>query len=193
MTNLVEEPISSSSDLLELAQYLDRLTGKPFQFARFSYGDELTLHFGDVRIEKLTKLVSLPYGEFMLGARASEVRRAKFDPAVRRLHFAEMPTAWSPPLTRADVESSPIFSSDCFVISALAFRVEPDVGFGFQLVMSSGEAVAILPDTSPDAEDEADDGLPDIADWEIFMPGGYLSAGPGLRWSFEKLPTSDDN
>ena len=36
----------SPDDVAGLYSYLAQLVGEPFQFARVSYGDELTLHFG---------------------------------------------------------------------------------------------------------------------------------------------------
>ena len=50
-TNLIEFRQAtglSHDDLPGLQANLAELVGEPFQFARISYGDELTLHFGDL-------------------------------------------------------------------------------------------------------------------------------------------------
>ena len=47
--DLSQEQKSSGQDLSGLKSHLAPLLGVPFRFARVSYGDELTLHFGDLR------------------------------------------------------------------------------------------------------------------------------------------------
>ena len=59
----------ASDDFRGLQGYLAKLVGEPFQFARVSYGDELTLHFGDLRPARSPKLKSMPYGAYVLGLR----------------------------------------------------------------------------------------------------------------------------
>ena len=61
----------SGHDLDGLASVLAVLMGEPFQFARVSYGDELTLHFGELRPAKSPKLMGKMYGAYVLGVRAS--------------------------------------------------------------------------------------------------------------------------
>jgi hypothetical protein len=58
---------SSSRDLAGLRSQLLVLRGEPFRFTRNSYGDELTLHFGDVRPAWSPKLRKKPYGTHSLG------------------------------------------------------------------------------------------------------------------------------
>src|ERR1700676_2220419 len=63
---------ADSPDMLsELSTLLTQLIGEPFRFARVSYGDELTLHFGDLRPARSPKLHHHPYGAYMLGLRGS--------------------------------------------------------------------------------------------------------------------------
>ena len=55
-----QEP--SHGALSVLAAYLAQLVGEPFRLARVSYGDELTLHFGDLRPGRSPKLKHKLYG-----------------------------------------------------------------------------------------------------------------------------------
>src|SRR4051812_41074713 len=55
----------------ELQAYLAQLVGEPFRFARVSYGDELTLHFGDLGPARSPRLTKRPCGAYVLGVRAS--------------------------------------------------------------------------------------------------------------------------
>ena len=57
----------SSVDVSGLYGYLAELIGEPFRFARVSYGDELTLHFGDVKPVCSPKLKGKLYGSYILG------------------------------------------------------------------------------------------------------------------------------
>ena len=61
----------SPDDLPGLRGYVAQLVGEPFQFARVSYGDELTLHFGMLRPARSRKLANPPYGTYILRLRGS--------------------------------------------------------------------------------------------------------------------------
>lgn len=63
---------TESSDQVLLNAYLQQLIGEPFLHCRFSYGNELTLHFGQPREPQSKKLKHLVVGSFILGARASD-------------------------------------------------------------------------------------------------------------------------
>lgn len=52
---------TAPDNLSDLQVYLAQLVGEPFRFARVSYGDELTLHFGDLRPSRSPKV-----GKFFL-------------------------------------------------------------------------------------------------------------------------------
>ena len=62
---------SSHVDLPGLQAYLAQLVSEPFRFARVSYGDELTLHFGVLRPARSPKRKHKSYGAYILGLRAS--------------------------------------------------------------------------------------------------------------------------
>jgi len=57
----------------DLNEYLLILVGEMFHFARPTYGDELTLHFGDLHESRSQVLrdMNYLYGEFILGTRGS--------------------------------------------------------------------------------------------------------------------------
>ncbi len=70
MTTLIDldlTPKIESNNLEGLRAYLTQLIGEPFQFVRFSYGDELTLHFGTLKPAKSPKLKGKVYGSYVLG------------------------------------------------------------------------------------------------------------------------------
>jgi hypothetical protein len=50
--------------------------------------------------------------------------------------------------------------------------------------MSDGKTlVAIPPVQAPSTAEE--EGLPEIADWELQTPHGLVSVGPGLHWTLK--------
>jgi hypothetical protein len=67
--DLRREQARSGKDLAGLMGYLTQLVGEPFRFSRVSYGDELTLHLGDLRPARSPKLKGKSYGAFILGVR----------------------------------------------------------------------------------------------------------------------------
>ena len=60
----------------------------------------------------------------------------------------------------------------------------PVEGYGFHLVMSDGSAIFVFP-IAQEPDTPEDEGLPELADWELLSPRGLLRVGPGLQWSFE--------
>ncbi len=77
-TNLIDlrrTPKPSAEDLAGLSACLAQLVGEPFRFARVSYGDELTLHFGDTRPARSPKLNDrFLYGAYILFFRGYVMR-----------------------------------------------------------------------------------------------------------------------
>jgi hypothetical protein len=51
--------------------------------------------------------------------------------------------------------------------------------------MSDGGTVCVFP-APPEPEEPVDDGLPELADWELSSPQGFLTVGPDLAWSFAR-------
>lgn len=186
-TDLRQACEPSSDDITHLYARLAQLVGEPFQFARVSYGDELTLHFGDLKPAHSPKLKAKLYGAYILGLRGSSwVLKSGTEPVVvdggALLDLAT--SALGTPLRKEELESRPMIELGSRVLSASPFIVKPIDGLGLQLRFSDGSTLSVLP-TLPEPDDLGDEGLPELADWELLSPNGLLSAGPGLEWSFE--------
>jgi hypothetical protein len=187
LIDLSQENEQSSDDLPGLHAHLAQLVGEPFRFVRVSYGDELTIHFGDLEPARHPKLKGKLYGAFMLGLRASPwILKSGSEPLVVNggvlldASKAELGT----PLDKRELESKKIIEPGSLVLTAAPFLVQPVNGFGVQLRLSDGSLLSVLP-ASPEPDEPEDEGLPELADWELFAPRGLLSAGPGRKWSFE--------
>jgi hypothetical protein len=185
--DLRQQRESRSADLSGLLAYLAPLVGEPYRFVRVSYGDELTLHFGDLEPARQPKLKGKLYGAYILGMRASPwVLKSGTEPVVVNggvLHDLSG-AALGTPLRKEELESRRLIEPDSPVLTATAFIVKPVNGFGLQIRFSDGSTLLVLP-TIPEPDEPEDDGLPELADWELLGPGWLLSAGPGLVWSFE--------
>jgi hypothetical protein len=179
---------ASADNLGELQAYLTQLIGEPFRFARVSYGDELTLHFGDLRPAHSPKLKGRNYGAYILGVRGSPwVLKSGAEPLVLTsgINLGELPSGFGKLIRKEEFETDPFICPESRVLSVAPFVVKPANAFGLQLRTSDGSALLILP-TVPEEEPD-DETIPEIAvaDWELVSPGGILNAGPGLNWSFK--------
>jgi len=179
----------SHDDLPGLHAYLAQLVGEPFRFGRVSYGDELTLHFGDLRPARSPKLRHKLYGAYILGLRGSPwILKSGSEPIV--ITAGEVldspPSAVGKPLLKEELEAGTFVEAESRVLTAAPFVVKPVEGFGLQLRMSDGSTLLVLP-TIQEPDEPEDEGLPKLADWELSTPRGLLSAGPGLDWSFKPL------
>ncbi len=173
-------------DLPGLRVKLVEVLGAPFQFARVSYGDELTIHFGDVRPARSRKLKNLPYGTYVLGVRGSSwVLKSGLEPVVLGCGVVpidgDRPNVIRP-LSNVELESGRYIEAGSRVLQAEPFSVRPVEGIGLQITMSDGSEIVVLP--SGEEPDEKE-GLLELADWNLVSPHGFIQAGPGLRWSFE--------
>jgi hypothetical protein len=187
LIDLSQEHEQSSDDLSGLHVHLAQLIGERFRFVRFTYGDESTLHFGDLEPARHPKLKGKLYGAFMAGLRASPwILKSGSVPLVVNggvlldASKAELGT----PLDKRDLESRKIIEPGSLVLTAVPFLVQPVDGFGLQLRFSDGSLLSVHP-TIPEPDEPEEEGLPELADWELFTPRGLLSAGPGRKWSFE--------
>ncbi len=186
----------------DLQTYLAQLVGEPFRFARVSYGDELTLHFGDLKPARSPKLKNRFYGAYILGVRASMwILKSGTVPLARIYGFdsGESLGETGKPIgkedkgkpmskeQKKDIEAEPLIQSGSRVKLASPFVVKPENRFGLQLGFSDGSTIHIMPaPLGADAPEEAEDyALPELADWEVISPNGLLSAGPGLIWAFK--------
>ena len=177
---------ASADDLPGLQAYLTQLVGEPFRFARVSYGEELTLHFGDLRPARSPKLGKKAYGTYILGVRGSSwTLKSGTAPLVlfTGVNRDDLPSAFGKPIRKEELEANPLIRPDSRVLSATPFVVRPADAFGLELRISDGGALLILP-TASESEGPEGESLPEIADWELLSAGGLLSAGPGLSWTF---------
>jgi hypothetical protein len=192
LVNLREKRQQSTEDISVLQGYLAQLIGEPFRLARVSYGDELTLHFGDLRPGHSPKIKNLFYGDYILGVRASPWL-IKSKPVGLQV-FAGLPRI--PPeavqhVSNEELEQGHFIKPESRVVATDVFEANPvDRSIGLQVNTSDGSVFYIIPSTkkSDDVRDEdlpEDENLPDLADWELISPRGLLSVGPGRTWSFE--------
>jgi len=179
--DLSQEQKPSGQDLPGLTSYLAQLVGEPFRFARVSYGDELTVHFGDLRPARSPKLKDKSYGAYILGLRGSPWILKSGSKSVV-LTAGEM---FSPPrLRNEELESGTFIEPDSRVLKATPFVVKTVEAFGLELRLSDGSTLLVLP-TVQEQDEAEDEGLPKLSDWELLSPRGLVRAGPGVDWSFE--------
>ncbi|HET6882360.1 MAG TPA: hypothetical protein VFI31_19500 [Pirellulales bacterium] len=179
-----------SSDAAALRGYLQPLVGEPFLQARFSYGDELTLHFGQPRKPQSRELVTLEEGSFIVAARGS----AWYFKTANGPTIIMATNAGRPPvvngfaqLTTEVVESSQLAQRGARIIAAdagMAPTGATAAGFTCALLLSDGSSLLILPET--ESALDAEQAALEVADWEIFMTphDRYLRVGPGPKWSY---------
>ncbi len=179
------KPCESTSPL-DLSVYLAQLVGEPFRFARVSYGDELNLHFGDLRPASSPLLKDKLFGVYILGMRGSSWILKSESVLVADLEsspefgFMNRPE----PLRKDELESGQFIKPESLVVAATPFVVRPVNGFGLQLRMSDGSGLLVLP-TVPEPDGPEDANLPQLADWHLLSPHGLLRADHGPKWSFE--------
>lgn len=175
----------TAPDVPGLQSQLSPLIGEPFCFARMSYGDELTLHFGDLRPARSPKLAGKMYGAFILGVRGSTwILKSGSEPLVLSVDASDGMNGTGTPIAKTELEANPHIQPDARIIAAIPFAVKPANGFGLRLRFSDGSELTVLP-TGPAANEPEDENLPVLADWELLTPSGLLNAGPGLEWSFQ--------
>ena len=186
--DLSQEQKPSGRDLSGLKSHLAQLVGEPFRFSRVSYGDELTLHFGDLKPARSPKLKGKLYGAYILGLRASPwTLKSGSDSMV--LTAGDPLSAVPPPfvtqLSKDELESGRFIETESRVLSATPFLIKPAEAFGLELRMSDGSSLLALPRAAGGGDGPEDEALPTLADWELSSPRGVLRAGPAAEWSFE--------
>jgi len=173
------------SDLAGLEKQLSSLVGQPFRFVQVSYGDELTLHFGDVQPAKNPLLKGMPFGETILGVCGSHwVFKSGTEPIVICAGDHGAQPELGPTLTNAELEEKSVVVPGSRVVSATPFVVLPIRGFGLDLRLSDGSSLLVLP-TPPDPNPPGEEPLAPLADWELLTPRGLISAWPNLKWTYE--------
>jgi len=176
-----------SEDVELLRSYLQQLVGQPFLHFRFSYGDELSLHFGRAVVYNSPHLKHLVKGSYIVGARASAWSlRTSTPPSIvlgdDRSSIA--PSNGGRAITKEQVESGTLVKDGAYILAAEPIPMESGggycIGIALRLLLSDGCEFFIRPAANRGAN--ADDGP---ADWEIFTPHDrFLKTGPGYRWSY---------
>lgn len=177
-----------SSNADELRAYLQQLVGQPFLWIRFSYGDELTLHFGQPRQYRSSRLARLTKGSYIIGARASSwFLRTNVPPTV--IVGTSRPTSFTAknlkPLTPEQTERSEFLTPGSRILAVDAINLGtgtgPAYGFGLSVLLEDSASLMVL----PPATTKRNHGRQRVADWEVFTPyERYLAVGPRLCWSY---------
>jgi len=179
---------ADSKDCLLLQAFLQQLVGQPLLAVRFSYGDELNLHFGRPQPHRSPKMAHLVRGQYILGARASrwQMLSATTAKLIRMPVNGSGPLAdeWRP-LTPQQVEQGDFIPSGTRVAAAESLALDSE-SIGLMLAFMDGSVLSIIPARSTDEV-----GVAEVADWELFTPHArWLRVGPGARWSC--LPSRAD-
>jgi len=178
-----------ADNIPNLGAFLLQLVGEPFQFARFSYGDELTLHFGTLREATHPKLCAagVKYGAYILRTRGSAwLIKPGAKPVIvtEGLQDAINPEAiksWGKPLTHREVESNDFLIPGTWVVKLYSCPVDRVGGIGFRVDLSDGSSVIVIPTPTEPAKAESPT-APELADWELRTPHGTARVGPGQKW-----------
>lgn len=189
LIDLHEMQKEAVSDLAGLQSCLLQLVGEPFQFARVSYGDELTLHFGALKPAKSPKLKK-EYGTYILGVRGSPwLLKSGTKPQMisAEVNLLQNPGRIGTLISKEALEANPLIQLGSHVTGATAFVVKPTDGIGLQISFSDGSTLHILPDILEEKDSFNHDALPELSYWELLTPTGLLSAGPGLVWSYKSF------
>lgn len=178
-----------SHEVTALRGYLQQLVGQPFLHARFSYGDELTLHFGEPRESRSKRLAHRSEGSYIVAARASSwYLKTASGPTVTMAATAAAPNIPNGfvALTTEQIERSELTQPGGRIIVADAIFAWPEAaasGFSCSLLFSDGSSLLIVPESEISAN--AEKAVDDVADWEVFTPHDrYLRVGPGASWSY---------
>lgn len=151
-----------------LNQHLHALVGQPILFARFTYGDELTLHFGAEVPYTLPRFGRCVNGEYMLGCRGSDWLLST--PAGEWLSTAVDREAADAVLAQLPVGARVTVADAC-----PWRRAEGEWSYSLLIKCEPAIALTVLPEGVLDPEG--------LEDWEIFLPEDrLLSVGPGLKY-----------
>jgi len=188
--NVNEKGSSPAHDLPTLSSMVIQLVGEKYLFARFGYGDELTLHFGTPREAKnsVLRAKGIRYGTYILRSRGSGwllksgIGNIAFDGVQDHLNPAILNSQLKL-IDEKDIETGNFLTPGVLVYEPFICTVKQVDGIGLRLDMTDGSSVLIVP--APDEPLEANSPeLPEIADWELETPLGTLRVGPGQQWGW---------
>lgn len=172
-----------SSDRRLLRAYLQQLAGQPFLHFRFSYGDELSLHFGSPRRYPSPRLKDLRKGSYIIASRASSWYLLIDDPPsaiAGTCDDSPIATTGTEPLTKERLETAGFVKQGARILAAdVVVFPSARAGFALTLVLSDGSRFLIRPNLDDPIQDD------DPADWEVFTPyDRCIEVGPGLQWAY---------
>lgn len=170
------------------------LVGEGFLFAKWSYGSELVLHFGE-RLHGPPRTIRgqayrREYGSHSLHTRGS----AWVLKAGARLVSGGLDAELDAVATRtyvSDVTQDNPIQPGAVVTAVKPFAIErPGVNaIGLRVALSDGATLILIP--TPPAADPPGDDIPrnvqvyEVADWELDTPKWRMVVGPGLKWTRE--------
>jgi hypothetical protein len=187
----------AGEDAPGLGAFLLQLAGEPFLFARFSYADELTLHFGAAREAKHPKLrvAGLKYGSHVLRTRGSAwLLKPGARPIVVTEGLADfidpaVLASEAKPITHREVEAGDFLTAGAMAVAVRLYAVHQVEGIGVRVGLSDGSAVVVIP-TPDEQPPEGSPPGPELADWELQTPHGTAKVGPGRKWVLDPVPAA---
>ena len=166
-TNLAQQTFTSS-DPGVVHTIVDRLLGKTCWQARFTYGDELTLHFGDQVSYAQGSMAGLKKGSWILGTRGTNWQLSCASNSI-------VNSDATPEIMRENVRQI-----EGLALTALDIHY-PSLG----LILTFGERLQLS--VLPSLEDDNYD----LPYWELFTPEQYvLKVGSRLTWLYTRATAS---
>jgi hypothetical protein len=191
--NTAETQLGSTDGVsLEVLKHLDAeletaLVGMPYLFARPSYGNELTLHFGSERAHVNPKLKGRIRGTHILSVRGSAwLLQSGARPAIIGCGVLPLdpPPGGVKPFNVTALESGAFIGQGAKILHATSVAFEPLSAIGLVIQFDDNSQFMVLP-TPPDDDDDDCKGLPEPSDWEVLTPAKVLRVGPGPGYSAE--------
>lgn len=168
MTTNSAQQTFTSSDLGVVHTIVDRLIGKTCWQVRFSYGDELTLHFGDRVSYAQPSMANMEKGSWILGTRGTSWQLSRAPNCI-------VNSDATPEIMRENV-----LQIEGLALMALDINY-PSLG----LILTFGEQLQLS--VLPSLEDDNYD----LPYWELFTPEQYvLKVGSKLIWSYTRATAS---
>ncbi len=163
------------------------LVGRPYLFARPTYGDELTLHFGDTQPAASPRLAARRRGTHVLAVRGSAwLLRSGVQAVLVGYGVVPIVTEKPQPFNVTALESGALIGRGAVVAKASTFVVPALGAVGLALQLDDGSQFTVLPTPSSGVEPE----LPEPSDWELLTPTRLLRIGPGLEAVVEAVSPS---
>ena len=176
-----------------LRSYLRELEGQPFLFLRFSYGDELNLHFGEEKPYRSKAMTGLVKGSHILSTRASKWHLSGLF-GTRPLDFAT-PRGVRENERKEELERAGALLRGTQIKSVQAFRELPDgrhqscLSVTFGLIPGAPLARVSYAKLTIEAPEEKKGSLAReaVPIWELLIPKGHLVMKSNGRWCFSPL------